>query len=524
MYGRDGLADMLAAAKARKFDVLIVESLDRLSRDIADLPTICKKLKFYGIDLRAVNEGPVTDIHIGVRGIISSIYLKDLGDKVRRHHLGRVAEGHLMGRPTYGYRLAGKPGEPEIDPEQAKIVLRFFDEYARGVSPREMALGLSRDGVLSPNGSTAWSHQTFLGGGGKTGLLRNRLYIGEMVYNRSHSVRNPDGGRVQSRANPEDVHVTTTVSRLMIVPPDLWNAAQRRIEDRAFVRFGAGNIKLKKAGAVRRGDHPLSGLMRCGACGNNMIFTGTSRGVPFVTCSAARTKSACSHRKSYDADRLFQKGVRPNLRAALTDPDRQIKGARAAAAEYERMRKERFSERVEAQKKINNLTVTINRLMQAIETAGQPLEPLVASLAAKDAEKRGLEARVSVLAAEDKVVPLPNMVEDYIREVEQLVEGLNQPMITTETLIKFRNVVGDIVVVPTGYREDYVVELYGRREARLGGVDMFPTLRSAQEIFAEEKTAAVLSTHLTGQVQHGNTRPEVALHPIAVLFRAHNAS
>ena len=222
-----------------------------LSRDTADLAGSTKRLKFYGIELRAVNEGVVTDIHVGIRGIVGSMFLKDLGDKVRRHHLGRVAEGHVMGRLTYGYKLTDQAGVRAIDPEKAAVVRRIFKEYGDGVSPREIAEGLTCDRIPAPNGSAAWSHQTFLGGGGKNGMIDNRLYIGELVYNRHHSVRDPEANRILQRANPETDHVMTPVPHLRIIPQELWDAAHRTREGRGLKKFGPNGLKLRAGGAVR---------------------------------------------------------------------------------------------------------------------------------------------------------------------------------------------------------------------------------------------------------------------------------
>jgi len=177
LFERDGLLELMTAAKARKFDAIIVESLDRLSRDTEDLAGLFKKLTFFGIDLRTVNEGATTDIHVGIRGIVGSIFLKDLGNKVKRHHHGRVREGDIMGAAPYGYRsIPDKPGKYEIDPERAAIVQRVFAEYADGRSPRAIASGLTRDKI--PCGAAVWSHQSLHGGGGKCGMLKKKNILG----------------------------------------------------------------------------------------------------------------------------------------------------------------------------------------------------------------------------------------------------------------------------------------------------------------------------------------------------------
>ena len=55
--GRDGLLRLMDAARDRAFDVVIVEALDRLSRDQEDLAGIYKRLTFAGVEIRAVHEG-----------------------------------------------------------------------------------------------------------------------------------------------------------------------------------------------------------------------------------------------------------------------------------------------------------------------------------------------------------------------------------------------------------------------------------------------------------------------------------
>jgi DNA invertase Pin-like site-specific DNA recombinase len=56
IMGRDGLLRLLDQAKDRSFDVVVVEALDRLSRDMEDLAGIHKRLSFLGIEIRAVHD------------------------------------------------------------------------------------------------------------------------------------------------------------------------------------------------------------------------------------------------------------------------------------------------------------------------------------------------------------------------------------------------------------------------------------------------------------------------------------
>ena len=56
MLGRDGLAEVMRGAESGEFDVLIVETLDRLSRDVGDLDGIHKRLSFLVLVLKTSNK------------------------------------------------------------------------------------------------------------------------------------------------------------------------------------------------------------------------------------------------------------------------------------------------------------------------------------------------------------------------------------------------------------------------------------------------------------------------------------
>jgi site-specific DNA recombinase len=81
---------MLADADRGCFDVVVCEALDRLGRKLADIADLYDRLAFRGIKLFAVNTGEITQLHVGLLGTMSQLYLSDLRDKVRRGLLGRV--------------------------------------------------------------------------------------------------------------------------------------------------------------------------------------------------------------------------------------------------------------------------------------------------------------------------------------------------------------------------------------------------------------------------------------------------
>ena len=70
------------------------------------------------------------------------------------------------------------------------------------MSPKRIASNLNAEGVPSPSGGN-WSQSTINGNRKRgTGILNNELYVGRLVWNRLHYVKDPDTGKRVSRLNP----------------------------------------------------------------------------------------------------------------------------------------------------------------------------------------------------------------------------------------------------------------------------------------------------------------------------------
>lgn len=186
---RPGYQRMLADAQAGKFKVIVAESLDRLSRDQADIATLFKKMRFLGIAIFTVSEQRVSELHIGLKGTMNAMFIRDLAEKTHRGLEGRVLKGLSPGGRAYGYRKVRKfttdgeeiRGHLEIVSDEAEVVRRIFREFVAGTSSIAIARGLNNDGVPGPR-SSGWHDTTIRGHATrKTGVVRNALYIGEMI-------------------------------------------------------------------------------------------------------------------------------------------------------------------------------------------------------------------------------------------------------------------------------------------------------------------------------------------------------
>ena len=90
---RPGVQMLMQDAAAGKFDVVIAEALDRISRDQEDIAGVYKRLTFAGVRLVTLSEGEVSEINIGLNGTMNALFLKELANKTRRGLRGRVEKG-----------------------------------------------------------------------------------------------------------------------------------------------------------------------------------------------------------------------------------------------------------------------------------------------------------------------------------------------------------------------------------------------------------------------------------------------
>ena len=84
---RPGFQAFMAAALRKEFDVVLAEALDRFSRDQEDTAGLFKRLTCVGVRIVTLAEGDITHLHIGFKGTMNALFLKDLAEKTHRGDL-----------------------------------------------------------------------------------------------------------------------------------------------------------------------------------------------------------------------------------------------------------------------------------------------------------------------------------------------------------------------------------------------------------------------------------------------------
>ncbi len=102
---RPGIQRLMRDAQQGEFNILLAEALDRISRDQADVATLYKHLKFAGVTIVTLAEDEISELHVGLKGTMNALFLKDLAMKTHRGLRGRVEKGKAGGGLCYGYRV-----------------------------------------------------------------------------------------------------------------------------------------------------------------------------------------------------------------------------------------------------------------------------------------------------------------------------------------------------------------------------------------------------------------------------------
>jgi site-specific DNA recombinase len=132
LFGRPQFAKMV---RSGAFDIILSEDLDRLSRSQKDIAELFEQMAFAEIEIHTVSDGLNNEMHIGVKGTMSAMFLKGLSQKVKRGLGGAVRAGRNPGGDLYGYTpRKGEAGVLDINLETAAVVKRIYEEYVAGAS------------------------------------------------------------------------------------------------------------------------------------------------------------------------------------------------------------------------------------------------------------------------------------------------------------------------------------------------------------------------------------------------------
>ncbi len=189
---RPALRRLLDDVEAGKIDVVVVYKIDRLTRSLADFARIVETFDARSVSFVSVTQAFNTTSSMGrltlnVLLSFAQFEREVTGERIRDKIAASKAKGMWMGGvPPLGYDIPEAGSRTlRVNAAEAELVRTIFGRYLAIGSVHRLAAALANDGILSKRHVTSTGRElgrTPFGRGALFHLLRNRIYLGQIVH------------------------------------------------------------------------------------------------------------------------------------------------------------------------------------------------------------------------------------------------------------------------------------------------------------------------------------------------------
>ena len=271
-FNRDGFQRMLSDIESGKVGCVIVKDLSRLGRNAIDTGYYIERyfpshnVRFISVTDQFDSENP-DNLHGGIilplKNMINEAYALDIGRKIKAQARQDMKEGKYVGaRAPFGYMK--DPDDHHhliVDPVAAEVVKNIFDWFLQGMSILGIAKRLNHMGIPNPS---AYKRQCGLNYKHPAGqldsawpdssvkrVLKNRLYVGDMVQNKNRT----KSYKVQvSVAVPEEKWVIVPNMHEAIIDREKFETVQQLLMRDTRTSPGINHVSI------------FAGYIRCADC------------------------------------------------------------------------------------------------------------------------------------------------------------------------------------------------------------------------------------------------------------------
>ncbi|PEB33260.1 resolvase [Bacillus cereus] len=285
--GRPAIQRLLLDAEQKKFEVVLVWKMNRLARKSLDLMNIVEKLDSKNIAFRSYTERYETETSTGklqfqLMAAIAEYERNNIAENVKMGMIARAKEGRWNGGQVLGYDVVEissdnrkrKDTHLVINEREANTVQLIFQMYSSGHGYKSIANYINKKGYRTKKGKTFSLNAIKI-------IVTNPVYAGYIRYN----VRKDWNEKRRNNINPNPI--IQKGEHKAIISEEVWQIAQNVYQSRSC-----------KPNRIHDGEFPLTGIMRCPACGAGMVISrtintlkdGTKRVLEYYVCGAWKNK------------------------------------------------------------------------------------------------------------------------------------------------------------------------------------------------------------------------------------------
>lgn len=429
---RPALFQLIAAAEAGDFQVIVMRDVDRLGGDINRNGVILSELIDHGIRIDEYLtkntmklDSAMSKFLAGARNFAAELEREKTSARTFEALKVKARKGRVVGGRCYGYDNVRVDGGTvyRISEAEAEIVRWIFQKYAEGKGLRWIARALTRKGVPPPRagkrGTGSWSASAI------QPMLRRRRYRGDIVWGeREKRYRLATKIRVQRQPDDEDI-VRSHDEGLRIVSEELWLAVQTRIAKASEAR--ATHPESGRKGPPAR--YTLTGLAECAVCSGRMTVTSGKTGkqpIKVFVCAYHRERgdAVCANSLRRPLSEIegsiaewFQSKIcEESFLLALLQEVRHRVVVRAHASESGEVPK------LEAEAK--QLRGELTNLAEAVAASTGSIPELVKRMETRQLRLQAVDARIALLRSAPTALSLE--VRRLEREVKKRLSDLKE--------------------------------------------------------------------------------------------------
>jgi site-specific DNA recombinase len=241
---RPELTKLRQMARNREFDVIIINTFDRLSRNQTHLAVLIDEMEHLGIKIACIKENfddtPAGQFMRNALGFVAEIERHKILDRSIEGKRKRVREGKMLRswKPKYGYQWADATKENYVLVEhEAAVIRKIFILYTtRCMSLLAIANDLTSQGIPTPAGKKEWDK-----------AVLNRILADPTYLGKAYAFRYDKHGE-----KPEEEWVKLPDG---LIPP---------IVDEATFLKAQAQLERNKREAARNSKNAEDALLRCG--------------------------------------------------------------------------------------------------------------------------------------------------------------------------------------------------------------------------------------------------------------------